>query len=32
VNREPDMRRFLKAGARGLITDFPQRLRTVLSS
>lgn len=31
VNREPDMRRFLQAGARGLITDFPQRLRTVLS-
>jgi glycerophosphoryl diester phosphodiesterase len=30
VNREPDMRRFLEAGARGLITDFPQRLRNVL--
>jgi len=30
VNQEPDMRRFIRAGAAGLFTDFPQRLRALL--
>lgn len=30
VNEEDDMRRFIAAGASGLITDFPQTLRRVL--
>lgn len=30
VNEEDDMRRFIAAGAAGLITDFPQRLEDVL--
>ncbi|RME74263.1 MAG: glycerophosphodiester phosphodiesterase [Chloroflexi bacterium] len=30
VNHEEDMRRFIAAGAAGLITDFPQRLKKVL--
>ena len=27
VNEENDMQRFISAGAAGIITDFPQRLR-----
>jgi glycerophosphoryl diester phosphodiesterase len=30
VNGERDMRRFIAAGAAGLFTDFPQRLKAVL--
>lgn len=30
VNEEEDMRAFTLAGAAGLITDFPQRLRTLI--
>lgn len=30
VNEEGDMRRFIAAGAAGLFTDFPQRLKAVL--
>ncbi len=32
VNEEDDMRRFIAAGASGLITDFPQTLRRVLDN
>jgi glycerophosphoryl diester phosphodiesterase len=31
VNEESDMRRFIQAGAAGLFTDFPQRLKALLS-
>jgi glycerophosphoryl diester phosphodiesterase len=30
VNKEPSMRKFIKAGATGLITDFPQFLKKLL--
>jgi glycerophosphoryl diester phosphodiesterase len=30
VNEERDMRRFVRAGAAGLFTDFPQRLKALL--
>ena len=32
VNEEDDMRRFIAAGAAGLITDFPQTLQRVLDN
>lgn len=32
VNKEPSIRKLIKAGATGIITDFPQVLRTVLDS
>ena len=31
VNEEGDMRRFIVAGAAGIITDFPQRLSRILN-
>lgn len=31
VNEEKDMKRFIAAGAQGIITDFPQRLKRLLS-
>jgi glycerophosphoryl diester phosphodiesterase len=31
VNEEDDMRRFIAAGATGIITDFPQRLSRILN-
>jgi glycerophosphoryl diester phosphodiesterase len=31
VNEEDDMRRFIAAGAAGIITDFPQRLFRMLN-
>ena len=30
VNEENDMQRFIKAGAAGIFTDFPQRLASIL--
>jgi len=30
VNEESEMRRFMAAGVRGIFTDFPQRLKTLL--
>jgi glycerophosphoryl diester phosphodiesterase len=32
VNEESEMRRFIAAGVSGLFTDFPQRLRALLTS
>ena len=31
INEKADMRRFIKAGTAGLITDFPQRLASLLA-
>ena len=32
VNDEADMRRLMRAGVTGIITDFPQRLRQLLAA